>query len=259
MKRVSFVQDESFGRFLIHDRNSESDSKFQWTIQCGLVQGIRYIAARIPPSSGLESINANHVLSDRVFASLSPASILRYSRTYRSAYRAVSSYCLRTFNINQHVSRFFSQPLDFRSLQARTGLLISGSFALQFFDRTFYPNSDLDLYVDWRYSREVGHWLISDGYIFQPRRNMEQATFDMAVELLHANEPGLPTATALTRQIGTNPYFMRGVASVFNFFKTSPQGSELKVQLITASQTPMEIILQFHSSKLFGTHSSYPI
>ena len=43
---------------------------------------------------------------------------------------------------------------------------------------------------------------------------------------------------------------MKGVAGVFTFTKTSDVDPEheLKVQMIVACRTPMEVILRFHSS-----------
>ena len=43
--------------------------------------------------------------------------------------------------------RYFADPAAFRELQLRTGLIISGSTALQFLDRTTYEGADLDIYA----------------------------------------------------------------------------------------------------------------
>ena len=47
-------------------------------------------------------------------------------------------------------------------------MLISGSIALQFFERMFYPESDLDIYVEIRYYKVIVSWLIGIGYIYEP-------------------------------------------------------------------------------------------
>jgi hypothetical protein len=59
----------------------------------------------------------------------------------------VKDYFARAFNIEKRLSRYFDDPKSFRKLQAETLTVISGSTALQFFQRNFYPESDLDLYV----------------------------------------------------------------------------------------------------------------
>jgi hypothetical protein len=90
---------------------------------------------------------SRHTIYDVVFSQADTSTILYLQRTCRQARLAATDYLARAFNINRHLSRFFSDPKAFRSLQARTATVISGSGALQFFQRDVYPESDLDLYV----------------------------------------------------------------------------------------------------------------
>ncbi|EIW61531.1 uncharacterized protein TRAVEDRAFT_27113 [Trametes versicolor FP-101664 SS1] len=142
-------------------------------------------------------------------------------------------------------------------MQARTGTLVSGSSALQFFDRTLYPESDLDLYVHARHRREVGRWLVEEGYAFAPTEHQDPR---FEVEVVHG---------MTTREDGI--YSMPGVAAILTFTKPAPRlGAQrvvaeeseeelevqleereprpLKVQIIVAKNTPMEAILAFHST-----------
>lgn len=151
-------------------------------------------------------------------------------------YDEVTEYMKSTFNANRIVSRFFSDPDAFRSVQYITGTLISGSAALQFFDRSYYTGSDLDIYVHLRWTKGMGGWILDRGYRFAPGKG-QVANFHEA-----ASDPKFLNNKAC--------YIMRGVAGVFNFLKESPSGEELKVQMIVAARSPMEIILNFHSSEL---------
>ncbi|KAI0832865.1 hypothetical protein BC628DRAFT_1309080, partial [Trametes gibbosa] len=150
-------------------------------------------------------------------------------------------------------------------LQARTGTLVSGSCALQFFARTRYPDSDLDLYVHMRHRREVGRWLLQEGYAYAPAPH-QHAQFEL--EVVHGMSP---------RKHGI--YSMPGVAGILTFKRPAPErprtgleypedvqeegegeGEEgpeedavpaervLKVQIIVTKNTPMEAILAFHST-----------
>ena len=190
----------------------------------------------------LDRVISNDLLGDLIFGFSSAGSLLRFSRTCKTCLVIIKSYIARAFNINRHLSRFFPDPIAFRSLQAWTGTLVSGSNALQFFDRSFYPESDLDIYVPGRYKAEVGRWLLSAGYEFKPN-SVQRSDFETAV--YHPMTEG-PDGS----------YNMKGVSAVFTFKKTSPSNSEevLQVQAIIARHTPMDAILLFHSSRCNGPY-----
>ncbi|KAF8900276.1 hypothetical protein CPB84DRAFT_1815433 [Gymnopilus junonius] len=204
---------------------------------------------------------------DVLFSVLSPADLLRYSRTCRSTHAAVSAYIRRTFTIHDLLSRFFT-PLEintFRYYQSRTGMFISGSTALQFFNRETYPDSDLDIYVEHRYSRTIAFWLLSIGYSFVPRPRFQDEDLEealrqnMAYDNVNFTVPAQASAFFESTSMG---YFGRGVANVYNFTKSDPSR---KIQLITAFHSPLEVILNFHSTCVMNviTHdtaySLYPI
>lgn len=181
-----------------------------------------------------ENVLTNDLLCDIIFSSCSPASILRMERVCRAAHIAAKTYLRSTYNINRHLSRFFEDVLSFRSLQARTATLVSGSSALQFFDRSFYPESDLDIYVHMPRRHEVGRWLLNAGYKFVPSM-MQSTDFEDAA-----------SETEVDDIYGD---IERGICTVFTFRKPGINGGEeLKVQLMVAARTPMDIILCFHST-----------
>ncbi|KAI0323629.1 hypothetical protein GY45DRAFT_1264285, partial [Cubamyces sp. BRFM 1775] len=163
---------------------------------------------------------------------LSPQSLLLLSRASRGIRELVSEYFKTAFDINATLGRFLPDPMSFRCLQARTGTLVSGSVALQFFDRTRYETSDLDIYVYLPFRREVGRWLLSQGFEFTPSRHQEES-FEAAV---------LPR-----RQSKGFHYAMPGVAAIYTFHRHTLRAS-IKVQIIVAIRMPMEVILGFHST-----------
>ena len=177
----------------------------------------------------------NDLLMDIIFNMCTPATAIRFSQTCREAQLVFKSYMTRAFKLEKILSRFFSDPLDFRRLQARTATLISGSTALQFFDRSFWPESDLDLYVHMQFAKDVGDYMLREGYTFIPNK-IQVEDFELASE---------------ESMIKDSPdfYSFRGVASVFTFQKKTESGA-LKVQLIVAKHSSIEVILHFHSSML---------
>ncbi|KAH9899411.1 hypothetical protein C8Q73DRAFT_743368 [Cubamyces lactineus] len=233
-------------------------------------------------AGGTEALFSERILYieliyEPIFDDCSAATLLRIARTCRAARYAIAAYCRVAFNIDRLLSRFFPSPTPpccsichtrhehsqiydraraFRSLQARTGTLISGSCALQFFDRTVYPESDLDLYVHMRDRREVGRWLIQEGYTFVPNVYQSRKFEEEVVHGMSQRTDGI--------------YRMPGVAAILTFKKSVPaptipailenedtsdtssqsarEHCELKVQIIVAKNTPMEVILGFHST-----------
>ncbi|KAI8989854.1 hypothetical protein BD414DRAFT_570777 [Trametes punicea] len=222
------------------------------------------------------------LIYELIFDCSSAATLLRIARTCRAGHHAVAAYTRLAFDVDRLLSRFFpsgaapcssicaappphehSQAHDraraFRSLQARTGTLVSGSCALQLFDRTVYPESDLDLYVHMRHRREVGRWLIREGYEFAPTP-YQDSRFE--IEVVHGMS-----------RCADGIYRMPGVAGILTFKKgvstatkqpaietedtelgaqvdieQREEENELKVQIIVAKNTPMEVILGFHST-----------
>lgn len=193
------------------------------------------------------------------FDSLSPPDLFRYSRTSKTANQVVSSYIKRAFNVENVLGRFFTDPQisHFRSLQSQTGMLISGSTALQFFERTFYPESDLDLYVEHRYCRVIALWLVAIGYSYEARAGHP----DELEEALGPTPVGNgPSMRFLSSAIVD--YSDSGVIKVYNFHKSD---TGCKIQLITSRHSPLELILKFHSTTVMNliTHdkaySLYPL
>ena len=94
----------------------------------------------------------------------------------------------RVFRVDRLLSRYFNsiEILRFRKLQYLTGALISGSTAIEFFDRTIYPDSELDVYVELKFARTIADWLVEIGYKYRPlSKSADMAALDAAL----ASEP----------------------------------------------------------------------
>ena len=184
-------------------------------------------------------------LSNRVFTDPSISSVLfdfcsvvvlvQLLKTSHRLRNAVKAYIAKAFTVDRVISRYFDDPLSFRSMQASTATIISGSAALQFFDRSFYPSSDLDLYVPLSGAVTLTHFIIENGYTFVPhlgqntalRQALEQSAMPLWMEDQYS-------AT-------------RGIAGVFGFTKIS-DGHELTIQVIAAFHATLDIVLHYHSS-----------
>lgn len=200
----------------------------------------------MPTASQFYQIIDRDSIYDTLFAYLSPASIFRTARTCHIARQASIDYQSRAFDIHRHLKRFFADPVGFRALQAQTGAVISGSNALQFFDRDIYPDSDLDIFVNVGNALDVCTWIAQGagyGYSFEPneiQRAEGLFTFSDAIEIFGARHNSV--------NLDWNRYEESAAYSVINFVSAAGFLGTRKVQIIATSSTPMANILKFHSS-----------
>ncbi|KAJ7862068.1 hypothetical protein B0H13DRAFT_2671757 [Mycena leptocephala] len=165
---------------------------------------------------------------DALFSRLPTRSLVRLMGTCRRVYSLVKDTC---FSLPRLLSPFFgdaTKVLEFRSMQSLTGTLISGSVALQFFNRMTWPSSDLDIYVHRTFADLAVMFIVRNGYTFDPRKSQNKEIFKQ----LSSSTKDRPLS-----------YLGRGIADVLDFYK-----GDKKIQVIVATNTPMEIILSFHST-----------
>ena len=143
------------------------------------------------------------------------------------------------YQTNHGVGRYFTvqEIFHFRELQATTGAIISGSTALQFFDRTVYADSDLDIYVQHDRARDLALWLDSIGYTFVPLENDNFKTLQMSLDKSPDFDP---------TDITFDNEYCDGVI-ILNFIKED----QPSIQVITSRGPPLGMVLQFHSSASF--------
>ncbi|KAJ3925892.1 MAG: hypothetical protein NXY57DRAFT_1030718 [Lentinula lateritia] len=178
-----------------------------------------------------------------IIRDLDPQGRSRYSLMNKESYHTVNNFNQRAFRIEQVLAPFFDQKEidELRLLQYRTGILISGSTALQFFDLVVYPDSDLDLYVELRHCRPLAEFLADVGYQFQPTPR-QRSTFDEALAFtLSLNFAG--TQNLHDEEEDFQGYVNNGIASVYNFSRGSK-----RIQVITSHTCSMDVILSFHST-----------
>ncbi|KAJ8462335.1 hypothetical protein ONZ51_g10967 [Trametes cubensis] len=169
---------------------------------------------------------------------LTPRALLLLSRTSSKVREHVLAYMKNAFDINRTLRRFLPDPIEFRCLQARTGTLVSGQVALQFFDRSNYFLPCLDIYVHPMYRREIGEWLLRQGFTFFPGPGQHQS-FSSAV---------------LRRQRPAHCKQYPGVLNIFTFYRQI-RGVPVQVHIVVALRTPIEVILGFHATCMMNVIS----
>jgi len=121
-----------------------------------------------------------------------------------------------------------------------TGTLISGSTALQFFDRTVYEDSDLDLFVEHASARPLTLWLESIGYKFIPNKDADYKTLEMAFDKKTETNTDDSFFEPFVDKCGFHP-----IVSLEFHRENYPN-----IQVITSKGPPLEMVLDFHSSEL---------
>ncbi|KAJ6510879.1 hypothetical protein C8R45DRAFT_814686 [Mycena sanguinolenta] len=162
---------------------------------------------------------------DALFSHLATRELIRLMQTCSRIRALVTDVC---FSVDRLLTPFFGDTAkikQFRELQCRTDTVISGSTALQFFNRLTWPNSDLDLYVPHASAALVARFLRDSGYAFRPRDSKRKYAY---IQLFYDGPA----------------YYHSGVADVLDFHNDSKQ-----IQIIVFS-TPsaMEVIAGFHST-----------
>ncbi|KAI5816259.1 hypothetical protein BZA77DRAFT_61520 [Pyronema omphalodes] len=200
--------------------------------------------------SGLERV-FNSPVAGRLAQYLDIADLISLSRASTRMYSAFKAIQNAQWNINNFLSAYFTNPKAFRSILGECDAFISGSAALQFFDRVRWSDSDLDIYVaepnrrsEQSAIKTLGMYLKDkEGYKFTPT-SRQHPDFD-----LHGSEKA--KEFALSQPLDQEPLdysiFDSGIAGVYTFIRKSAR-KERKVQIISTTGLPLQCVLRFHST-----------
>lgn len=73
--------------------------------------------------------------------------IIALTRTCRGLSKTYQYMLPVQWNIDRTLQRFVNDPCEFRSQMGRHNALVSGSLALQFFERVVWNDSDMDVFI----------------------------------------------------------------------------------------------------------------
>ncbi|KAF7877008.1 uncharacterized protein EAF02_008228 [Botrytis sinoallii] len=175
---------------------------------------------------------------DNICAHLDPNDILFFRLTTKQLSSSFNSLFKTQWNINRQLTRFVKDPVGFRSKLAKHDALISGSFALQFFERRFWLDSGLDIYVqdanNFRTPEKIGKYLVKhESYRLQGSKT-------------EANG-------GLINNVGQLKY----ISQVESYLRTSSTKEKpIQIQIIYTTNIPFQAIIQgFHTSLLMNVIS----
>ncbi|KAG9223952.1 hypothetical protein CCMSSC00406_0004432 [Pleurotus cornucopiae] len=279
MRNVLGVDNEGSSASQVHPPNVKEDPDSgddhqlhkKMSVQ-NRANGVDAVAIRNEPPDGLMGFTrcmlGSYDIHRSVMGQLSLDALRWYSLTCKAIYEEVQAYYHRNYSLNLILEPFIPSRYipAFRRLQKENGLVVSGSAALQFFTRVTYPESDLDLYVEYARALEIGKWLESEvgctalnhqGEAHPFYRTFSRyVTSDFNSDRLPSLEPcyttlpgdkgsAVPADPAQSGADITEHYNFKGMRAVVSFL--SPVSSRT-IQLIICRHNIMEVILGFHST-----------
>ena len=189
---------------------------------------------KVPPIDYVTRAVLNSVVAFKILDYLTSPDLCRLLRVSKTFHRLVTETLPLLYNIRHQLQKYFRNVDGFRRLQSNTGSIISGSFALQFFLRCSWADTGLDLFVTHGAVLKVAKWLTRNDYQFVPPKS--GASGDGYQEVFEAIEDTLEDD---------------GYAGKLDFVRTVGNDKEKKklaVQLFVVYGSPMQAILNFHSS-----------
>ncbi|KAJ3523940.1 hypothetical protein NMY22_g11218 [Coprinellus aureogranulatus] len=167
---------------------------------------------------------------------------------------AVESYSQEVWNIDKFFSFWFRRPQEFRRVLAETGAVVTGSQAIQYFDRQpQLPGSDLDIFTRVGGALPLMMFLTSQGYVKRLR------CWPFSGDSYPAITEVFSITSSQNFRTGGGDV---GIVGVLDFEKARwvPKKGFMdakKVQVIIVNRPPIEqIVLRFHSTGVmnFITH-----
>ncbi|PPQ81904.1 LOW QUALITY PROTEIN: hypothetical protein CVT26_003944 [Gymnopilus dilepis] len=175
----------------------------------------------------------------KLFHTCDILSLIALSKTSRILGGFFAAYRQRVWDPDMHYKRWFYDVDYFKSLLRGCGAVVSGSFALQFFGRFFYPSSDMDIFLRVAGAEDMCSWLLDEGYTY-------------AGDASQYNELGHNSLLHFPRAVMNKSSFHDPLLAVYAFHKVKKQANgvedELRVQVIVVDTDPIQhVLFDFHS------------
>ncbi|KAJ8503542.1 hypothetical protein ONZ45_g10771 [Pleurotus djamor] len=193
---------------------------------------------------------------------MSIPTLRNYGLTNRALYTTVKNHLHFLLNIDRLYSPFIpvSHIPRFRGLQQKTGAIVGGSLALQFFTGTRFAQSDMDIYVYFERAialcsglMKMGARLQDTASVLQPlgedvpdNEAINSVTFGKIFSGIFDAFERITDENASSHDYSflSSTYLSHGILTVFNFVS---QGR--KLQVIVTTIDPVHIISMYHSSQ----------
>ena len=203
---------------------------------------------KMPHSATLNDILHHAEIIDMIFLNLSLANTMWFSRVAHLTCDMMKIRNTMMYSIHTLLRPFFDCPVGFRCLQAHMGTLISGCNTLNFFDGMRYRDSHLDLYMHMGHAKEVGLWIIAEGYEYQPiSANTPQNYHDCRFDAWRPLEMHWDSAQHIPG-LDADQAAVWGVCNVHHFVQEGAEGKQ-EIMIMAFVYSPMQSIMGSNSSE----------
>ncbi|KAJ7135563.1 hypothetical protein C8R44DRAFT_869289 [Mycena epipterygia] len=177
-----------------------------------------------------------------------PRDIARSAAVSSTMYGIIQHHRHLVWDPDTHFQPWFRAPAEtFRGMLRICGAIVTGSQILQFFNRTSYPDSDMDIFMRVGGLWYMGGWLRSQGYTF--------AAVSSDYRLFRRQVMRL-----CSRMMTDHPAHNPAIRGVYNFHRYVASQTVVhlqKIQLIAVDMDPVHhVIFDFHSTAVMNYMTS---
>ena len=172
----------------------------------------------------LLDMNVYPPIADTIIGLLGPHDIIRLSKTCRFLSGLYPALLKREWDVDRRLRRFVDNPFGLRATLAKLDALITGGFVTQYFDRQFWPSSDLDIVVTEKVRATMIEYLVEkEGYRKSGKGSRDPYSYAHNVFVTDVCQSGkiIHNDERLT------------VQQCKSFIKDNKAGETLKVQVVT--------------------------
>lgn len=166
--------------------------------------------------------------------------ILRLASLNVHAHSCIAMIHSDIWNIDRTLRRWFDAPKLFRQVLDLSRGVVSGSAVLQFFDRSYFPGSDLDIFVTDERRHYFDTFLLSQDY---------RITLNISLQIPHHNRHDNDQDPEYNFESRSNT--TPSMINLTNFISVR-NGRQSKVQIIAVQGNLISHILDFHSSEFLS-------
>ena len=192
--------------------------------------------------------NSHYPIFSRLCDFLAIGDIVALTRTCRQFANLYQLLLPVQWNVDRRLRRFVRNPAGLRSQMGQSDALISGSFAVQFFERATWLSADLDMFVTQGLHFELlKNYIVNvEGYQFlRSKVPTEYGTFDL-IEVFDAWLYSIGLATDFCN------------CQVLTFVRSLPEAPDTvtQIQIVVTNDIPIQPILRnFHSTAVVNVIS----